>query len=125
MDKFVGKFHSTHILWCKILCSFLRVVLKEVLLIECCIEKERLGLKEQLKTTESAVQDEAGTCKTIFSSDIDVVKGEEFVEIETAKENVEGMSIIANANDTEISNRPLKNLLKFSKKDSQENTLEK
>ena len=32
----------------KILC-FLRVVLKEVLLIECCIEKERLSLKEQLK----------------------------------------------------------------------------
>ena len=39
--------------------------------------------------------------------------------------NVEAMSVIANANDTEISNSPLKNLLKFSKKDSQKNTLEK
>ena len=103
MDKCVEKFHRTHILWCKILCSFLRVVLKEVLLIECYIEKERLGLKKQLKTTEGAVQDEAGTCKTIFSSDINVVKGEEFVEIKTAMENVEAMSVIANANDTEIS----------------------
>ena len=69
-------------------------------------EKERLGLKEQLKTTECAVPDEAGTCKTIFSSDIDVVKGEEFVESETAMGNVEAMSVIANANDTEISNIP-------------------
>ena len=67
-----------------------------------------LGLKEQLKTTECAVQDEAGTCKTIFSSDIDVVKGEEFVESEKAMENVEAMSVIANENDTEISNSPLK-----------------
>ena len=54
------------------------------------------------------MQDEAGTCETIFSSDIDVVKGEEFVESEKAMENVEAMSIIANANDTEISNSPLK-----------------
>ena len=123
MDKFVEKFHSTHILWCKILCSLLRVVLKEVLLIECCIEKERLGLKKQLKTTESVVQDEAGTCKTIFSSDIDVVKSEEVVESEKAMENVETM--IANANDIEISNSPLKNLLKFSQKDSLKNTLVK
>ena len=67
-----------------------------------------LGLKEQLKTTEGAVQDEAGTCKTIFLSDIDVIKGEEFVESEKAMENVEAMSVIANANDTEISNSPLK-----------------
>ena len=65
--------------------------IKEVLLIECCIEKERLGLKEQLKTTEGTVQDEAGTCKTILSSDIDVVKGEELVESEKAMENVEAM----------------------------------
>ena len=92
----------------QILCSFLRAVLKEVLLIECFVEKERLSLKEQLKTTEGAVQDEAGTCKTIFSSDIDVVKGEAFVERETAMQNVEAMSVIANANDTEISNSPLK-----------------
>ena len=54
------------------------------------------------------MQDEAGTCKTIFSSDIDVVKGEEFVESETAMENVETMSVIVNANGTEISNSPLK-----------------
>ena len=87
---------------------FRRVVLKEVFLIKCCIEKECLGLKELLKTTESAVQDEAGTCKTIFSSDIDVIKSEEFVESEKAMENVEAMSVIANANDTEISNSPLK-----------------
>ena len=65
-------------------------------------------VKEQLKTTEGAVQDEAGTCKTIFSSNIDVVKGEEFVESEKAMENVEPMSVIANAIGTEISNSPLK-----------------
>ena len=83
-------------------CLFRRVVLKEVLLIKCCIEKECLGLKELLKTTESAMQDEAGTCKTILSSDIDVVKGEELVESETAMENVEAMSVIANVYDTEV-----------------------
>ena len=42
--------------------------IKEVLLIVCCIKKECLGLKEQLKTTQGTVQDGAGTCKTIFSS---------------------------------------------------------
>ena len=108
MDKFVEKFHSTHILWYKTLCFFRHVVLKEVSLIKCCIEKECLGLKELLKTTEGTVQDEAGTCKTILSSDIDVVKGEEFVESEKAVENVEAMSVVANANDTELSNSPLK-----------------
>ena len=50
------------------------------------------------------MQDEAGTCKKIFS--FDVVKGEEVVESEKAMENVEAMSVIAN--DTEISNSPLK-----------------
>ena len=108
MDKFVEKFHSTHIIWCKTLCFFRQVVLKEVLLIKCCIEKECLGLKELLKTTESAVQDESGTCKKIFSSDIDVVKSEEVVESEIAMEYVEAMIVIANANDTQISNSPLK-----------------
>ena len=109
MEKFVEKSHSTHIFWCKTLCFFRRVVLKEVLLIKCCIEKESLGLKEQLKTTESAVQNETGTCKKIFSSDIDVVKSEEVVENEKAMENVEAMSVMANANGTEINNSPLKN----------------
>ena len=108
MDKFVEKFHSTHILWCKTLCFFRRVVLKEVLLIKSCIKKECLGLKELLKTTESAVQDEAGTCKTIFSSAINVIKSEEVVESEKAMENVEALSVIANANGTEISHSPLK-----------------
>ena len=73
---------------------FRQVVLKEVLLVKCCIENECLGLKELLKTTESGVQDEAGTCKTIFSSDIDVVKNEEIVESEKAMENVEAMIVI-------------------------------
>ena len=54
------------------------------------------------------MQDEAGTCKTIFSSDIDVIKGKELVESGTAMENVEAMSVSANANDTEITNSPLK-----------------
>ena len=50
------------------------------------------------------MQDEAGTCKTIFSSNIDVVKSEVFVESEKAMENVEAMHVIANtnANDTVI-----------------------
>ena len=125
MDKFVEKFHSTHILWCKIFCSFLRVVLKVVLLIKCCIEKECLGLKELLKTTESAVQDEAGTCKKIFSSDIDVIKSEEVVESEKAMENVGAMSGIANANGTEISNSPLKKLAQIlQKRQSEEYIIE-
>ena len=62
------------------------------------------------------MQDETGTCKTIFSSDIDVVKREEFVESEKAMENVDAMSVIANANDTEISNFPLKKPAQILKK---------
>lgn len=112
LDKSVRKFHNTRILWCKILCSFLQVVLKEVLLIECCIEKEHLSLKELLKATETPVQDGSGDCKTTFSLSSDMA-----VE---AMENEEATSVITNENNV-ISSDSSKNPAQiFQKRQSDE-----
>lgn len=97
LEKFAKKFHNTCDLWCKMMCSFVQFILKDMLLIECCIEKEQLSLKELLKPSENETRDKTSI---LLSSDVKVILDDEPMK--------DKESIISDTNNANISSSRLK-----------------